>query len=85
MKAKKDGVSLFLSIVTHAAAIITILCLLFIIAYILIRGIPNLTPSLFESREPYAFSPLKTNSCQFSFSLQFGLFFPIPSKKTPEG
>lgn len=48
MKAKKDDVSLFLSIVTHAAAIITILCLLFIIAYILIRGIPNLTPSLFE-------------------------------------
>lgn len=48
MKAKKDGVSLFLTIVTHAAAIITILCLLFIIAYILIRGIPNLTPSLFE-------------------------------------
>lgn len=48
MKAKKDGISLFLSIVTHAAAIITILCLLFIIAYILIRGIPNLTPSLFE-------------------------------------
>ena len=48
MKAKKDGVSLFLSIVTHAAALITILCLLFIIAYILIRGIPNLTPSLFE-------------------------------------
>ena len=48
MKAKKDGVSLFLSIVTHASAIITILCLLFIIAYILIRGIPNLTPSLFE-------------------------------------
>ena len=48
MKAKKDGVSLFLSIVTHAAAIITILCLLIIIAYILIRGIPNLTPSLFE-------------------------------------
>ena len=48
MKAKKDGVSLFLSIVTHAAAIITSLCLLFIIAYILIRGIPNLTPSLFE-------------------------------------
>lgn len=48
MKAKKDGVSLFLSIITHAAAIITILCLLFIIAYILIRGIPNLTPSLFE-------------------------------------
>ena len=48
MKAKKDGVSLFLSIVTHAAAIITILCLLFIIAYILICGIPNLTPSLFE-------------------------------------
>ena len=48
MEAKKDGVSLFLTIVTHAAAIITILCLLFIIAYILIRGIPNLTPSLFE-------------------------------------
>lgn len=47
MKEKKDPVSLFLSIVTYAAAAITLLVLFFIIAYILIRGIPNLKPSLF--------------------------------------
>lgn len=47
MKHKKDPVSLFLSIVTYLAAAITILALFFIIAYILIRGVPNLTPSLF--------------------------------------
>lgn len=47
MKHKKDRVSLALSLLTHIAAVITILCLLFIIAYILIRGVPNLKPSLF--------------------------------------
>lgn len=47
MKQKKDRVSLALSLLTHIAAVITILCLLFIIAYILIRGVPNLKPSLF--------------------------------------
>lgn len=47
MKQKKDCVSLALSLLTHIAAVITILCLLFIIAYILIRGVPNLKPSLF--------------------------------------
>ena len=48
MKQKKDRVSFALSLLTHIAAAITILCLLFIIAYILIRGVPNLKPSLFE-------------------------------------
>ena len=48
MKHKKDRVSFALSLLTHIAAAITILCLLFIIAYILIRGVPNLKPSLFE-------------------------------------
>ena len=47
MKHKKDRTSLALSLLTHVAAVITILCLLFIIAYILIRGVPNLKPSLF--------------------------------------
>ena len=48
MKRHLDPVSLFLNIITKVAAFITILVLFFIIAYILIRGIPNLTPSLFE-------------------------------------
>lgn len=47
-KQKKDPLSWFLSIVTHASALITMLILFFIIAYILIRGIPNLHLSLFE-------------------------------------
>lgn len=44
---KRDKTSTFLWIVTHVAAALTLLVLFFIIAYILVRGIPNLTPSLF--------------------------------------
>lgn len=44
---RKDPVSTFLNVITKIAAFITILVLFFIIAYILIRGIPNLKPSLF--------------------------------------
>ena len=48
MKRHLDPGSLLLIIITKVAAFITIVVLFFIIAYLLIRGIPNLTPSLFE-------------------------------------
>lgn len=44
---KKDTKSLLLFLAVSAAAVITMLSLLFIIGYILIKGIPNLTPELF--------------------------------------
>ncbi len=44
---KGDSVSLFLFLAVCLAAAFTIIALLFIIAYILIKGIPNLTPELF--------------------------------------
>ncbi len=44
---KGDSVSLFLFLAVCLAAAFTIIALLFIIVYILIKGIPNLTPELF--------------------------------------
>jgi len=44
---KRDPLSLFLRIIVMAAAFITVSALAFIIIYILIKGVPNLKPSLF--------------------------------------
>lgn len=46
-KAKKDPISLFLWLITHFATALTLIVLFFIIAYILVRGIPNLSLDLF--------------------------------------
>ena len=48
MKYKYDTLSFMLRLLVKAAAITTASIILFIIGYILIRGIPYLTPSLFE-------------------------------------
>lgn len=45
---RRQPLSLFLFIVTTLAALITFSVLVFLVAYILIKGIPHLTPSLFE-------------------------------------
>lgn len=45
---KKDPLSLILFMAVNLAIIITIATLLFLILYILVKGIPNLKPSLFE-------------------------------------
>jgi len=45
---KRDPLSLFLRIIVMAAAFITVSALAFIIIYILIKGVPNLKPSLFS-------------------------------------
>ena len=45
---KRSPFSLFLRIIVTLAAAITVAVLLFLVAYILVMGVPNLKPSLFE-------------------------------------
>ncbi|MGN0619580.1 MAG: phosphate ABC transporter permease PstA [Ruminiclostridium sp.] len=45
---KRSPMSLILCILVWAAAAITLIALAFVVIYILVKGIPNLTPSLFE-------------------------------------
>lgn len=45
---KRSPMSLVLCILVWAAAAITLIALAFVVIYILVKGIPNLTPSLFE-------------------------------------
>lgn len=47
---KRDPKSFFLFFSVYFAAFLTTLALTFIIAYILIKGIPNITPELFDSK-----------------------------------
>ncbi len=44
---KRSPLSLVLLILVSASALLTVMTLLFLLAYILIKGIPYLTPSLF--------------------------------------
>ena len=44
---KRSPLSLVLLLLVSVSALLTVLTLLFLIAYILIKGIPYLTPSLF--------------------------------------
>ncbi|HWP80008.1 MAG TPA: phosphate ABC transporter permease PstA [Candidatus Acidoferrum sp.] len=48
MKRRVDPVSLVLGILVRLATVIAFLVILFLVAYILIKGVPNLTPSLFS-------------------------------------
>ncbi|MGT2925291.1 phosphate ABC transporter permease PstA [Streptococcus caviae] len=45
---KQDPVSLFLFLLVYGAAVLTFVAIVFIVGYILIKGIPNLSPKLFE-------------------------------------
>lgn len=47
MKQKRDPLSIVLKIFVKTAAAITFLIILFLVGYILVKGIPNLRPSLF--------------------------------------
>lgn len=47
---RRDPKSLFLFLAVSLAAFLTVLALIFIIAYILIKGLPHLTPALFAVR-----------------------------------
>ena len=45
---KRDYVTLAIKILVRAAALITVSVIVFILGYILVKGIPHITPSLFE-------------------------------------
>lgn len=48
MKVRKKASERFMAIITWGAAVITICTLLFLVGFILIKGIPHITPSLFS-------------------------------------
>lgn len=49
-KYKRDPMSFMLFFVVSFAAFVTVAALMFVIAYILIKGIPHITPQLFEKK-----------------------------------
>lgn len=74
----RDPKSFFLLFFVCLAAFITMLALLFIIAYILIKGIPNLTPDLFDIKyttENVSLLPALVNT--FLITL-LSLIFAVP-------
>lgn len=75
---RHDPKSFFLLLSVYLAAAVTILALVFIIAYILIKGIPNITPELFESKyttENVSLLPALVNTL---FITLLSLLFAVP-------
>ena len=59
-----------LNFVVHAAAAVTVLVLGFLVAYIVVRGVPNLKPSLFAlqyTSENQSMLPAIVNTCTMTF------------------
>lgn len=76
---RRDPKSLFLRLIVCFAALITILALVFMIAYILMKGIPNLTVRLFEARyttENVSLLPALINTL---FMILLSLVFAVPA------
>ncbi len=75
--------SLLLSAVTHLGALITVLVLGFLLAYILINGIPNLKPELFSpvyTSENQSMLPAIINTCTMTLvSLLLAVPFGVGS------
>lgn len=77
-KWKKDLLSFFLFLVVHLAMIFTMAALLFVIVYILVKGVPNLTPSLFAAKytsENVSLLPALVNTI---FMTLLSLLFAVP-------
>lgn len=75
---KRTPLSLVLFLLVCAAAVITVGVLLLLIGYILMRGIPNLTPSLFEmtySTENVSMMPALINT---ALMILFSLLIAAP-------
>ena len=81
--------SLLLSAVTHLGALITVLVLGFLLAYILINGIPNLKPELFSpvyTSENQSMLPAIINTCTMTLvSLLLAVPFHLPGGICPQG
>lgn len=77
-KWKKDPLSFFLFLVVHLAMIFAMAALLFVIVYILVKGVPNLTPSLFAAKytsENVSLLPALVNTI---FMTLLSLLFAVP-------
>lgn len=75
---RRDPRSLLLSCVVHFAAFLTMLALVLIIVYILVKGIPNLTPALFEKEyttENVSLLPALVNTLLITM---LSLLFAVP-------
>lgn len=76
---RRDPMSLFLSLAVYLAALFTIFALLFLIGYILIKGIPYLTPELFDrtyTTENVSLFPALINTL---FITLLSLLFAVPA------
>lgn len=77
-KRNKDPLSFFLFLIVHVAMIFTMAALLFVICYILVKGVPNLTPSLFAAKytsENVSLMPALANTI---FMTLLSLLFAVP-------
>lgn len=79
LSCRRDPQSFFLRSGVYLAALLTVLSLLFIIVYILIKGIPYLTPELFSAKyttENVSLLPALINTI---FIMLLSLLFAIPA------
>jgi phosphate transport system permease protein len=70
MRQKKEPLSILLSLLVHLAAAITGVVILFLVGYILLKGLPNLSPSLFAweySSENVSLVPALINTVIMTF------------------
>lgn len=77
-KRNKDPLSFFLFLIVHLAMVFTMTALLFVICYILVKGVPHLTPSLFAAKytsENVSLMPALANTI---FMTLLSLLFAVP-------
>lgn len=77
-KRNKDPLSFFLFLIVHLAMVFTMTALLFVICYILVKGVPHLTPSLFAAKytsENVSLMPALVNTI---FMTLLSLLFAVP-------
>lgn len=77
-KRNNDPLSFFLFLIVHLAMIFTMAALLFVICYILVKGVPHLTPSLFAAKytsENVSLMPALVNTI---FMTLLSLLFAVP-------
>lgn len=77
-KRNKDPLSFFLFLIVHLAMVFTMAALLFVICYILVKGVPHLTPSLFAAKytsENVSLMPALVNTI---FMTLLSLLFAVP-------
>ena len=75
---KQDPKSLLLFLLVCLAACITMIALLFIIGYILVKGIPHLTPELFDIKYTSKNVSLLPALVNTLFIIILSLFFAVP-------